>query len=281
MSGMNTMHVPQVLKIKRIVEETPTVKTFYFSWEFKDTNGQFSTPAKFPTAGQFLMVWNLQDEKPMSISSLDPVNGEIGLSVKMVGPFTQSLHKLQENDQLGLRGPYGRGFEIAGSRVLAVGGGIGMAPVAAFTEEACSRGIEVDTITAATTQSEILFAERLEKAGSSVFPTTDDGSHGFCGFATELAEKLITEGNYDLVVACGPEIMMKKLSIITQENQIPAQFSLERYMKCALGICGQCCVDDVGWRICVEGPVFWGDQLRLISEFGKYHRDASGIKNEF
>lgn len=282
MSGMNNMHVPQVLKIKRIVEETPTVKTFYFPWEFKDeTSDQFPIKSNFPIPGQFLMVWNFHDEKPMSISSIDPVNGEISLSVKMVGPFTQSLHKLQENDKLGLRGPYGRGFEITGSRILTIGGGIGMAPVAAFTEEACSRGIEVDTITAATTQSEILFQERLKKAGSRVFPTTDDGSHGFCGFATELAEKLINESNYDMVVACGPEIMMMKLSLITQENHIPAQFSLERYMKCAMGICGQCCVDDMGWRICVEGPVFWGDQLCRISEFGKYHRDASGIKNKF
>lgn len=270
------MHVPQVLKIKRVVEETPTVKTFYFPWEVKDEDNN-----QFPTPGQFFMVWNFSDEKPMSISRIDPVKGEIGISVKMVGPFTQSLHKLHENDQLGLRGPYGGGFEIAGSRILAVGGGIGMAPVAAFTEASSSRGVKVDTITAATTQSEILFAERLEKAGASVFPTTDDGSHGFCGFATELAEKLLNEGNYDMVVACGPEIMMQKLFLITEKFQIPAQFSLERYMKCAVGICGQCCVDDVGWRICVEGPVFWGDQLRMISEFGKYRRDASGIKNKF
>jgi dihydroorotate dehydrogenase electron transfer subunit len=156
-----------------------------------------------------------------------------------------------------------------------------MAPVAAFTEEASRRGVQVDTITAATTKDEILFTQRLENAGARVFPTTDDGSHGFCGFATELAEKLIKEEDYDMVVSCGPEIMMKKLHLLTEENQIPAQFSLERYMKCALGICGQCCVDDVGWRICVEGPVFWGDQLRLIKEFGEYHRNASGIKEYF
>ena len=264
------MNFPQVLKIKRIVDETPTVKTFFFPWEFKD---------EIP--GQFVMVWNFQDEKPMSISSIDPVNGEIGISVKMVGPFTQALHKLHENDQLGLRGPYGRGFEMAGSRVLAVGGGIGMAPVAAFTEEASRRGIQVDVITAATTKEEILFQERLETAGANVLPTTDDGSHGFCGFATELAEKLIKEEDYNMLVACGPEIMMMKLADISHQNQLPGQFSLERYMNCAMGICGQCCVDDVGWRICVEGPVFWGDQLRMISEFGHYRRDASGTKHIF
>lgn len=266
----NIMNFPQVLKIKRIIEETPTVKTFYFTWEVKD---------EIP--GQFLMLWNFQDEKPMSISSIDPVNDEVGISVKMVGPFTQSLHKLQKNDLLGLRGPYGTGFQIAGSRVLAVGGGIGMAPIAAFTEEASKIGVNVDVITAATTKGEILFQERLKTIGANVMPTTDDGSHGFCGYATELVEKLIKEEDYDMMVVCGPEIMMKKILYISNQNQIPAQFSVERYMKCALGICGQCCVDDVGWRICVEGPVFWGDQLSMISEFGKYRRDSSGIKNNF
>ncbi|MEG3224657.1 MAG: dihydroorotate dehydrogenase electron transfer subunit [Methanobacteriales archaeon Met13] len=264
------MNFPQVLKIKRIVEETPTVKTFYFPWKVK---------GEIP--GQFLMLWNFQDEKPMSISSIDPVNNEIGISVKMVGPFTRAVHTLQENDLLGLRGPYGTGFQIAGSKVLAVGGGIGMASIATFTEEASKIGVDVDVITAATTKEEILFQERLNTAGVNVLPTTDDGSHGFCGFATELAEKRIKEEDYDMMVCCGPEIMMKKLLDISNHYQLPAQFSMERYMKCALGICGQCCVDDVGWRICVEGPVLWGDQLMMISEFGKYHRDSSGVKKYF
>jgi dihydroorotate dehydrogenase electron transfer subunit len=264
------MNFPQVTKIKRIIEETPTVKTFVFPWE---------VTGEIP--GQFLMLWNFQDEKPMSISSIDSAKGEIGISVKMIGPFTTSLHKLSKNDKLGLRGPYGTGFQIAGSRVLAVGGGIGMAPIAAFTQEASKNGVDVDVITAATTKEEILFQERLEMVGAKVMPTTDDGSHGFCGFATELAEKLIKEENYDMMVVCGPEIMMKKLSDISNHYQLPSQFSLERYMKCALGICGQCCVDDVGWRICVEGPVLWNDQLNMISEFGNYRRDSAGVKKIF
>lgn len=270
MPRTDIMHFPQVLKIKRIVEESPTVKTFYFPWKFTD---------EIP--GQFLMLWNFLDEKPMSISSIDPVNNEVGVSVKMVGPFTKSLHKLHENDLLGLRGPYGTGLQIAGSKVLAVGGGIGMAPIAAFTDEASKMGVKMDVITAATTKEEILFEERLNITGANVIPTTDDGSHGFCGFATELAEKLIKREDYDMMIVCGPEVMMKKLLDISNQYQLPTQFSMERYMKCALGICGQCCVDDVGWRICVEGPVLWGDQLMMISEFGKYHRDSSGMKKHF
>ena len=59
-------------------------------------------------------------------------------------------------------------------------------------------------------------------------------------------------------------------------NNIPFEVSLERYMKCGIGICGSCCVDPTGWRMCVEGPVIDGEKLKKITEFGKYHRTASG-----
>ena len=92
------MHVPKVLEIKRIVEETPTVKTFIFDWEVKKE-----------VPGQFVMVWNFKDEKPMSLSIIDPVNNEIGVSVRKVGEFTEALHKMDVGDKLGIRGPYGHG----------------------------------------------------------------------------------------------------------------------------------------------------------------------------
>jgi dihydroorotate dehydrogenase electron transfer subunit len=262
------MHVPKVVKIKRIQVESPTVKTFIFDWDIED---------EIP--GQFMMVWNFIDEKPMSISLIDHVNKEIGISIKNVGEFTGQIHGLQKGDKLGLRGPYGRGFDIGGPKVLAVGGGIGMAPIVSFTEEASKMGIEVHVISAASTIDELLFDERIKKSGAKLLTCTDDGSHGFCGFGTELAEKALSENEYNMVVSCGPEIMMKKLFEMVEEYNIISQFSLERYMKCGMGLCGQCCVDDQGWRVCVEGPVFWSDQLRMITEFGRYKRDAMGQKH--
>lgn len=261
------MHIPQIVEIKRIIKETETVKTFIFDWEVND---------EIP--GQFMMIWNFNDEKPMSMSLIDPVNNEIGFSIRKVGTFTEEIHLMEAGDQLGLRGPYGRGFVIAGSKVLAVGGGIGMAPLAAFAEEASRRGVKVDLISAATTQNELLFTDRLQKTGINLSPCTDDGTYGFGGFGTELAQEILKTDDHDMVISCGPEVMMKKLAEQIDEYEIPAQFSLERYMKCGVGICGHCCVDDVGWRICKEGPVFWRDELRLITEFGKYRRDAAGKK---
>lgn len=260
------MHVPKIVEIKRIIKETETIKTFIFNWDGEPVN-----------PGQFMMIWNFQDEKPMSLSMIDPINDEIGISIKKVGPFTEAIHSLQVGDKLGLRGPYGRGFEIVGSKILAVGGGVGMAPISAFVTEARSKGVDVDVISAAVTKNELLF---MDKANVNVYACTDDGSFGFHGFATEFMEKIIEDNDYDMVVTCGPEIMMKGVFEIIDKLKIPAQFSLERYMKCGFGLCGQCCVDDQGWRVCVEGPVFWSDEIRLIPEFGKYKRDAAGVKHK-
>jgi len=265
------MHIPKIVEIKRIIDETEMVKTFIFDWEVKDEK-----------PGHFMMVWNFHDEKPMSLSIINPVNNEIGISIKKVGEFTEAVHQMEVGDELGLRGPLGCGFEIVGSKILAVGGGIGMAPIAAFVEDARSKGADVHVISAAKTKNELLFIERLERIGANVYACTDDGSYGFHGFAGELAEKLLKESDnnqYNMVVTCGPELMMKGIFDIVNKCNLQAQFSIERYMKCAIGLCGQCCVDDTGWRVCVEGPVFSKDDLKLISEFGKYKRDASGIKH--
>lgn len=262
------MNIPNVLEIKRIIEETDTVKTLIFDWEVKDEK-----------PGQFMMVWNFHDEKPMSLSLIDALNDELGISIKKVGKFTESVHSLKVGDEIGLRGPYGRGFEMKGSKILAIGGGVGMAPISSFVGEAMERGVEIDVVSAATTKKELLFVDRLEKSGLNVIAATDDGSYGFHGYATDLTGKLLSENDYDMVVSCGPELMMKGIFDLVDSFKVPAQFLMERWMKCGMGLCGQCCVDNVGWRVCVEGPVFWADELRLISEFGMYKRDSSGMKH--
>lgn len=268
------MHAPKVLEIKKIIEESQTVKTFIFDWDMGSSENN-------PQPGQFMMVWNFQDEKPMSISLIDPIEEEIAISIKKVGNFTHQIHELEEGDQLGLRGPYGRGFEIKGSNILAIGGGIGMAPIASFVSSAKMLGVNVDVVSASMTESELLFVDRMKKTGARVLTCTDDGTCGFQGFATDRVEGLLEASSYDMAVTCGPELMMKGIFDIMEAHHIPTQFSMERYMKCAMGLCGQCCVDNEGWRVCVEGPVFWSHELKMITEFGKYHRDASGSRNYY
>ena len=265
------INVPVIVDIKKIIEETPTIKTFIFDWDMD----KYGTP----NPGEFLMVWNFENEKPMSISIIDEDNGELAITVKDAGEFTHALHQLNEGDKLGIRGSYGHGFNVdfKDSNVLVIGGGVGMAPINAIAIELLKKGNNVDVITAGITYDELLFLN-LKDLGASVHPCTDDGSFGFKGFATDCALELFKDKDFDFVFVCGPEIMMKGLYDILNEKDVDYEFSLERYMKCAIGICGQCCLDNNGWRVCVEGPVFNKKNIAKIDEFGKYKRDASGVK---
>ncbi len=264
-------NVPQIVTIKEIIEETPTIKTFKFDWDFEKYGK--------PNPGEFVMVWNFNNEKPMSISQIN--DNELTITVKNIGEFTSQIHSLNVGDQIGIRGSYGNGFtnDFTGKKVLAIGGGVGMAPINAIATDLIKKGNQVDVIPASQTKDELLYMTSLEELGANVFPCTDDGSFGFEGFATDRTISLLEERSYDIAFICGPEIMMKGIFKILEDAKINAEFSMERYMKCALGICGHCCVDKTGWRICVEGPVFDMESLKLITEFGEYHRDASGFKH--
>ena len=264
--------VPQIVEINEIIEETPTIKTFVFDWDM-DKFG-------VPSPGEFVMVWNFHNEKPMSISLIDKENSRMAISVKNVGEFSSQLHDLKVGDKIGIRGSYGNRFsnDLTDKKVLAIGGGVGMAPINAIVSDLLKKGNAVDVVPAAVTKEELLFMESLEKSGAKIHPCTDDGSFGFEGFATDCTVSLLEDISYDFAFVCGPEIMMKGIYEILEDAGISAEYSLERYMKCALGICGQCCVDNTGWRICVEGPVFKNEKIGEISEFGKYRRNAAGIK---
>ena len=84
-----------------------------------------------------------------------------------------------------------------------------------------------------------------------------------------------------LVSTCGPELMEKKVLDICNQYQVDCEISIERYMKCGFGICGQCCVDDSGIPLCVDGPVVNRKTANEIKEFGQYHRDKAGVKHRF
>ncbi|WP_407393276.1 dihydroorotate dehydrogenase electron transfer subunit [Methanobrevibacter sp.] len=260
---------PKIVEITEIIDETPTIKTFKFNWDFEELGK--------PNPGEFIMVWNFKNEKPMSIAQIN--DNELAITVKNIGEFTSQLHDLKIGDKIGIRGSYGNGFnkEFENKRIIAIGGGVGMAPINSIASDLVSKN-EVDVISAAQTKDELLYGEALEKLGVNVHYCTDDGSFGFEGFATNCLADLLEDSTYDYAFVCGPEIMMKGIFDILEDAGIPGQYSLERYMKCALGVCGQCCVDGEGWRICVEGPVFENDKIYKITEFAKYRRDASGVK---
>lgn len=261
------MHPMQIARIKKIVKETPRIKTFILDLDVS------------AIPGQFVMVWLPGvDEKPMSASY---VKGDLGITVLKLGEFTRKLFDLKPGDLLGIRGPMGRGFKIYGDDLLIVGGGVGMAPLAPLAEEALRDGKKVTAIVGAVTARELLFVERIKKAGARVLISTDDGSAGKKGFTTDVLAELLEEESFDQCFTCGPEIMMYKVLQLTEEKNIPTQASLHRYFKCGIGICGHCVLDGTGLRVCKEGPTFRDKELKKSFEFGKYWRNAAGQKIYF
>jgi dihydroorotate dehydrogenase electron transfer subunit len=221
--------------------------------------------------GQFFMVWLPGvDEIPMSASFCD---GQKGITVKDVGPATRALCNLRAGDKIGVRGPYGHGYTLHDGRTLVVGGGTGMASLLPAVE-AIRDPTMVDVAIGARNVSELLFIERAKTASNNVRTSTDDGTHGLKGTAVDLVADMLSKESYDLVLACGPEKMMYYLLPLLQKHNVRCELSLERYMKCGAGLCGSCALDEK--RVCVDGPVFTGEEAQRMMEFGKFRRNEAG-----
>ena len=260
------------VQISKVITETPRSKTLQFS---------LKNEIEFHP-GQFVMVWipNV-DEIPMSISSWN--SPEMGITIQSIGDATQALVSLSKGDWIGVRGPFGNPFSTNSKKALVVGGGVGIASLRPLVYALLDGGSEVTLVNAAKTKTDLIY---LKEFGNIKHPNftleiaTDDGSLGFKGFATDAAAQILKGNEFDTMCTCGPEVMMVGLLKLATQNKIEFQASLERFMKCGCGICGTCAVDPTGQLVCKDGPVFTGMQLAGLTDFGKYHRDAVGMKKE-
>lgn len=256
------MNIPTVTPILKTIHEATDIKTITF---------HYPGPVK---PGQFYMIWIPGvDEIPMSVSLID--NNVKGITFRTVGSATTALSHLKTGEKIGVRGPYGQGFVLKGKHLLFVGGGTGVAMLAPAVEHARQQKLKATVIIGVKTKNELFFENRLHKCGATVLVSTDDGSKGYKGFASELTKDILDKEPIDAVFTCGPEVMMKTL--LGYCRNIHFQASLERYMKCAIGICGQCCIGK-GLRVCQDGPIFDKKTLQQVEDFGIYRRDAAGRK---
>jgi len=251
-----------VVKIERIEKDALDIYTFYF-------------PAIAEARpGQYVMVWIPGvDEVPMSLSSLGKT---LSITVKVVGEATQALSELKAGDKIGVRGPFGNGYTANGRTPMMVGGGTGIASLAPLAEEMVGKGINPTFIIGARSIDQLLFKGRLSRLlGFNLLVSTDDGSEGYHGYASNLATEIMSRRRFDQVYICGPEIMAAKIWAKADRLGIPTQASLERFCKCAVGLCGSCAIGP--YRVCRDGPVFDSASLREIAvDFGKRRMDASG-----
>ncbi len=273
--------LPRTYRITAIKQETEMVRTYTF-------DGSLGA-----RPGQFIMVWLPGvDEVPMSVAYDDGANTRITFFA--VGDMTNELAKLKVGDLVGLRGPFGTFYTWEpGQHIALVAGGYGAAPMYFVAREAVKHGCTLEVIVGARSKEHLLYLEELEGLpNTSLHIATNDGSEGYKGYNVDILEKLLTScppakkgkkdcSPLDQVFACGPEMMLKRVSELTAQHQVPSQLSLERYMKCGYGLCGNCTVDPLGIRLCIDGPVIKNDLCLQITEFGSYHRDDLGRKHSF
>lgn len=229
--------------------------------------------ARSAKPGQFLIV--KIDEKgeriPLTICDYNRKEGTVTIVFFAIGKSTEEMGKLNEGDFFqDVAGPLGQESEflheniedLKNKKILFVAGGVGTAPVYPQVKWFNENGIKTDVIIGAKTKSLVILEDEMKKEAGNVYIATDDGSYGFHGMVTGLIDELIKNQNkhYDHVVAIGPMIMMKFVSLKTKEYNIPTTVSLNPLMVDGTGMCGACRVT-IGDKIkfaCVDGPEFDG-----------------------
>jgi len=255
-----------IVPIEAVTPETPSTVTLRFPW----------TAGARP--GQFVMVWIPgEDELPMSLSYPEGPLG--GVTVKAMGETSRKIQDLRRGDRIGIRGPYGTPFDLTPHRVLIVAGGSGAAVLAPAAEAARREGHSVDVALGAVTAGELLFRERFERMGARVEVATDDGSEGTRGYVTPVADRLLEGNPYDALWTCGPEVMMRRVADRAERAHVPVICSVERQMKCALGLCDACALGP--YHVCVDGPLLPWERLKDLEEFGRSYRDPAGRRKAY
>ena len=263
---------PKICTIEKVIDETPTVRTLIFSDEVMSS----------VLPGQFAMVWVPGiNELPMSVMITNDL-GKAAFTVRRHGTASTGLFSVKPGEKIGIRGPYGNSFDLRQGKLLLVGGGTGLVPMMRLLTFVKPTD-DVTVLIGAKSKDEVFFEDLanrlLEKHEHQVIVTTDDGSYGTKGYVTDMVEKLVSDNHYDGVYTCGPEIMMFKTVQYAHSKGLFVQASLERMMKCGVGICGSCCTGED--LVCRDGTVFDGDHLLSNKEFGHFYRNKAGILESY
>ena len=228
--------------------------------------------AKRCEPGQFIIV-RLDEEGeriPLTICDYDRSKGTITIVFQVVVAETFRMAGLKVGDSFhDFVGPLGCASELIhedeaalkSKRILFVAGGVGTAPVYPQVKWLHERGIAADVIVGAKNKDLLILEKEMEAVAGNLYVTTDDGSYGRKGMVTNTIQELVDGGKqYDLCIAIGPMIMMKFVSLLTKDLNIPTVVSLNPIMVDGTGMCGACRVT-VGEEIkfaCVDGPEFDG-----------------------
>jgi dihydroorotate dehydrogenase electron transfer subunit len=275
----------------RVVENRPSGGYRVFS--ALDQN--HGSPAPKPRAGQFYMLaadegWGgARGQRPylpraFSVAATDQWRGGIRLDflVEAVGPGTERLAALAEGEDLLITGPLGKPFSAPGelnpgaSGAVLVGGGIGIAPLAAWRRELVAAGVPTRTL--------LGFRDRAHSGGLELFDcsevrlASEDGHAGHHGYVTDLLAVLLEGADAaasGAVYACGPPAMLEAVRALCADRGVACELAMESPMACGFGACFGCAVPLASGgfaRLCVDGPVVRGREIETALVAGAGHR---------
>lgn len=269
---METIYLPEPVQITQVKQMTDLEKVFTLKFVGDRSLGHQS--------GQFVEVSVLGvGEAPISISSSPSrSNGTFELCIRNTGDLTNVIHQKQVGDKLGIRGPFGRGFPLdkfRGKDILFAPGGLGLAPARSVINQVLDeRGKygRVIILYGARNPSELLFKEELEEWQERddvelhvTVDRADDSWTGNVGVITTLFPKISVYPRNTVAITIGPPIMYRFVLMELLGKGIPEAniwLSLERRMKCGVGKCGHCQINDL--YACQSGPSFSYAEIKSV-----------------
>ncbi len=270
---MADLFLPRRAEIAEVREETVDTRTFRL--RLRDGKGLAFRPGQFLELSVFG-----HGEAPFCLAGSPTRDGGIETTVRRVGQLTDALHALGPGDEVGLRGPFGNGFDVEAARgreLLFVGGGIGLPPLRGLIwnvlDERARFG-EVTILYGARTPGDLVYKDELRawaaREDVRIEVTVDRGDRdwqGHVGVVPTLFEKVPLQPATTLAYVCGPPVMIHFVVQDLLKRGFPPQSiisTLERMMQCGVGKCNHC---TIGHRyVCRDGPVFNYRQMRELVE---------------
>ncbi len=268
-----TIYKPEIARINKIEQLTKTERLFEIELlSRKSLNHQ---PGQYVEVSVFGV-----GEAPISISSAPSGLPTFQLCVRAIGNVTKALHSKRSRDRIGIRGPFGKGFELEhfkGKDVLFIAGGLGLVPLRSFIWTVLNSRLDYGKIYilyGARRPQELLFKEELksweERDDVEYHVTVDVGDEtwqGNVGVITNLFPHIQLDPRKTQAVIVGPPVMYRFVIGGLKNLRVPDEniwMSLERKMKCGVGKCGHCQINNI--YVCQDGPVFNYKQIKNLPE---------------
>jgi len=246
--------------------------------------------AKKAKPGQFVILKaNETGERiPLTMADSNPEKGTITIIYMVVGKSTAIFKSLAVGDSYqDVIGPLGKPTHLEKlGTVVCVGGGTGIAVLHPITRGLKEIGNNVISIIGARSKDILILEDEMKAASNTLHICTDDGTYGHHGFVTEVLKQVLEKEDVKLVVAIGPVPMMKFVSKITKDFNVPTMVSLNPIMVDGTGMCGGCRVSVGGETkfACVDGPEFDGHKVdfdELTRRLQAYCEDEKKCYNDY